>query len=86
MSAEESADSMMKLDIIWGEFEALGNAKAEQSKRAALLLGIREALPQVFIKQTTQPGMTQGELKRAVIASSIYLMSDIERRDEAVAF
>ena len=56
-SAEESAD-FMKLDTISGEFEALGNAKAEETKRAALLLGIKEALPQVFIQLITQPGMT----------------------------
>ena len=48
----------MKLDTISGEFEALGNAKAEETKRAALLLGIKEALPQVFIQLITQPGMT----------------------------
>ena len=85
-SAEESGDFIVKLDTIWGEFEALGNAKADETKRAALLLGIKEALPQVFIQLTTQPGMTYDELKRAVVASSTYLTSDFERRDEAVAF
>ena len=85
-SAEEAADFMVKLDTIWGEFEALGNAKAEETKRAALIIGIKEALPQVFIQLTTQPSMTYDELKRAVIASSTYLASDVERRGEAVAF
>ena len=71
-SAEESADFMVKLDTVWGEFGALGNAKTEETKGAALLLGIKEALPQVFIQLTTQPGMTYDELKRAVVASSAY--------------
>ena len=44
-SAEESADFMVRLNIIWGEFEAPRNANAEETKRAALLLGIKEALP-----------------------------------------
>ena len=47
-SAEESADFMVKLDTIWGKIEALRNAKAEKTSRAALLLGIEETLPQVF--------------------------------------
>ena len=76
----------MKLAIIWGEFEVLRNAKAEETKRAARRLEIKEALPQAFIQLTTQPGMTYDELKRAVAASSTYLTSDMERRDEAVAF
>ena len=76
---------MVKLDTIWGAFEAFGNAKAEEAKRVALPLGIKEALPQVFIQLTTQPGITYDELKRAVVAST-YLTSDMERRDEAVAF
>ena len=37
---EEAAEFMAKLDTIWREFEALGNAKAEETKRAALLIGI----------------------------------------------
>ena len=84
-SAEESEDFMVKLDTIWGAFEAFGNAKAEEAKRVALPLGIKEALPQVFIQLTTQPGITYDELKRAVVAST-YLTSDMDRRDEAVAF
>ena len=38
---EEATDFMAKLDTIWREFGALGNAKAEQSKRAALLIGMK---------------------------------------------
>ena len=83
-SAEESAD-LMKLAIIWGEFEVLRNAKAEETKRAARRLEIKEALPQAFIQLTTQPGMTYDELKRAVAASSTYLTSDMEGRDEDAA-
>ena len=63
----------------------LGNTKAKATKMAALLLANREALPQVFIQLTTQPGVTCEELKLVVIASSTYLTSDMERRDEAVA-
>lgn len=63
---------MMGLDTIWGEFEAPRNVKAEETKNAALLLGIKEALPQVLIQQTTERGMTYDELKRTAIASSTY--------------
>ena len=35
---------------------------------------------------TTQPGMTCDELKRAIVVSSTYLTSDMERRDETAAF
>ena len=77
ISAEGSAEFMVKLDTIHaGEYEALGNAKAEEIKRAALLLGTKEALPQVFIQLKTQPGMTYDELKRAIVAST-YLTSDM---------
>ena len=57
-SAEEPEHFVVKLDIIWGEFEALRNAKADETKRADLSLGIKKALPKVFIQLTTQPGMT----------------------------
>ena len=67
----------MKLDTIWDEVEALGKTKADETKRAALLLRIEEALPQVFIQLTTQPNE---------LASLICLTSGMERRDEAVAF
>ena len=53
---------MVKLDTIWGEFEALGNAKAEETKRTALILVIKETLPQVFIQLTTQPNIVYHEL------------------------
>ena len=70
-----------------GGVEALGNAKAEETKRVALVLEVNDALPQVFIQLTTKPGMTYDELKQGdVVASSTYLTSDIERRDEAVVF
>ena len=85
-SSEESADFMMKLDTIWDEVEALGKTKADETKRAALLLRIEEALPQVFIQLTTQPGMAYDELERAVVASSTDLTSDVERLDIPVAF
>ena len=49
---------MVKLDTIWGKIEALGNAKAEGTKREAFLLGIKEALLQVLIQLVTLPGMT----------------------------
>ena len=38
---EEPAEFMARLDTIWREFDALGNAKAEETKRAALLIGIK---------------------------------------------
>ena len=50
------------------------------------MLGIKESLPQVFVQLTTQPGMTYEELKRAIKASSSYLTSELERRQEAMAF
>ena len=49
-SAEESADFMVKLYTIGGEFEAFGNANAEETKRAALLLEIKEAVPQALLQ------------------------------------
>ena len=76
----------MKLDRIWAEFEELGDAKAEATRRASLSLGIKESLPQIFVQLTTQPGMTYEELKSAIKASSSYLTSELERRQEAMAF
>ena len=32
---------MVKLDTIWEEYEVLGNVEAKETKRAALLLGIK---------------------------------------------
>lgn len=61
---------------------------AQQSrhlKGAALLLGIELALRQEFIQLTTRPGMTYNELKRALIASSTYLKSNMKRSGEGVA-
>lgn len=69
-----------------GKFEALGNTKADRIKRDVLLLVIKEVLPQAFIQFTTQPGMTNDELKRLVVASYMYLILDFKRRDEAVVF
>lgn len=59
--AVESAD-FMKLDAIWGEFEALVNAEAEETKRVVYLLGIKEALTKVFIQLKGQSVMTYDEL------------------------
>lgn len=44
----------------------LGNAGAEETKREALLIVSKEALPQVPIQLATQQGMTYEKLKRAV--------------------
>ena len=41
---------MVKLYTIGGEFEAFGNANAEETKRAALLLEIKEAVPQALLQ------------------------------------
>ena len=49
-------------------FEALGNANVYETKRDALLLGIKEVLPQLFLQLTTQQGMTYDELKQAVVS------------------
>lgn len=68
-SVGKSADFIMKPDTIWGGFEALANSKVEETKRAFVLLVIKEALPQVFIQVITQPGIAYDELKRAVVAS-----------------
>lgn len=81
---EGSTNFVAKLDTSWGEFEVVPNVKAEETKRAALLLGNKEAIPQVFIQLTTQPGMMCEELKRAAAASSTCLISDMTRSDEAV--
>ena len=62
-SAAESSDVMVKLDTVWREFHALGNVKAEEIRKAALLRGIKGALPHVFIQLTTQAGTTHDELK-----------------------
>lgn len=59
--------------------------KPDETKREALLLGIKNALLRVFIQLTTMPVVTYNELKRAVMASLTYLTPDIERRDDAVA-
>lgn len=75
---------MVKLGTISGEFKTIGNVKAEEAKRAASFLGIKEALPQVSIQLITLSGMTYDELKREVVASSAYPTSHVERRDEAV--
>lgn len=72
---------MVKLDAIWEEVEALGNSKAGETKRATLLLGIKEAFSHVFVKPATQQGMTYDELKWTVIASSAFLTSDMKCRD-----
>ena len=52
-SPEESSEFIVKLDKIWEEVEELGNAKAKSTRRASLLLGIKESLPQVFVQLTT---------------------------------
>lgn len=57
-----------------------GNAKAEETKREALLLRIKEALPQEFIQLKFQPVMTYDELKWAIVASPTYMTSDMEHR------
>lgn len=50
ISAEEPVVLKVSLDTVQGEFEALGEiARAEETKRATLLLGIKEALHPVFI-------------------------------------
>lgn len=40
-----------------GEFEALGNTETDETKRASLLLGMKEAQQRVFIQLITQPGV-----------------------------
>ena len=41
-SPKESSEFIVKLDRIWAEFEELGDAKAEATRRASLLLGIKK--------------------------------------------
>lgn len=53
-SAEESVDIVVNLDIAWGGFEALGNAKANETKRAAISIGTKKVLHRVFIQLTTR--------------------------------
>ena len=77
-SAEDFADLVVKLDTILGEFEALANVKAEKTKRASLLRGIKEALPHVFIQLTTQACMTYNELELAVMASTCLTLLETE--------
>ena len=63
---------VVKLGTNNEEFEVLGNAKAEEINRTALLLGIIEAHQQAFIQLTTPPGMTYGRIKRTVAESPTY--------------
>lgn len=46
-----------------GKIDALGNAKAEETNRLAILLEIRGAVPQLLLPLTTQPGMMYDVLK-----------------------
>lgn len=56
----------------------LGNAKVDETKRAALQNGIKEALLQDFIQLRTQTDTKYDKLKWAI--------ADLERLDEVVAF
>lgn len=60
--------------------------QADGTKRAALLLRIKKAFPQVFTYLTTQPGRTCDEITRTFITSASYLTSDIELRVEDLSF
>lgn len=57
-STGESLGFIVKLDTICGKFDSLRDGKADETKRTALLVGIKGALPQVCIQLTTQPGMS----------------------------
>lgn len=67
-------DFIVKLDTIWGELAALGDAKVE--KRIVL----------TTIQLTAHSYMTYDELKQAVIAATPFMMSDMDCHEEAVAF
>lgn len=62
-------ECVVELVAFWGDSEALGNVKADGTKMGALLFGIKEVLPQVFIQLTTHPGMAYDDLKQAALAS-----------------
>lgn len=72
---------------MWGKFEALEDGKADKIKRSVLLVGIKEALPNVFIQVTNHSARYElRRTERAVIASFTYMPSDSERRGQTGTF
>lgn len=63
---------MIKLDEILSEFETLKNIKPQATRKAAIMLSIKEALPVIF-EQLIRPNMGNEDIKRAMVASRKYM-------------
>ena len=84
-SAEESADFMVTLNTILGEFEGLGNTKADETMRASFSTRDQGGAPTSIRTASNPARYDERRVKTGVVASPTYLTSDMERRDEAVS-
>ncbi|CAN0511716.1 unnamed protein product, partial [Discosporangium mesarthrocarpum] len=61
-SAEDAGDFVIQLDHVWAEFKQLEAPKENHAKVGALVIGIKDSMPQVFAQLSTQPDLSYDEL------------------------
>ena len=66
------------------EFESLGDPRSDYVKRAAILFGIRDALPHLFDQLASRPGIDYDEIKRSLISSNEYAEAGTGRSEETI--
>lgn len=71
-SVSDIADFIFTVGGTWMELGSLGDPRSHHVKRAASIIGIRDALPHHFTQLTLRLGIDYIELKRCLTFSNAY--------------
>ncbi len=66
----------MRLGELWALFESLGEPKSDNSKKAALIRGIRGSLPGIFQQLVAQPQLDYAGLARVLVSATSYMQEE----------
>ena len=83
LSISHIPDFIVKLDGMWVEFESLGDPRSDYVQKAAILFGIRDALPNLFDQLASRRGIDYNEIKRSLIPSNAYSEAGAGRSEES---
>ncbi len=72
----EAANFLVRLGELWALFESLGEPKSDNSKKAALIRGIRGSLPGIFQQLVAQPQLDYAGLARVLVSATSYMQEE----------